>query len=342
MRETRNAPTLEDVARAAGVSSATVSRVLNAPDKVAEQTRRRVRQAVLQLGYVPHFGARAMAANRTRTIGAIIPTMENAIFARGIQAFQEALHAQGYTLLVASSSYSPELEQEQIETLVARGADGLLLIGHDRDAGVLDFLARHRVPALVAWSCDPGARLPSVGFDNRAAMHALAARALDMGHRRIGLITAPLARNDRARGRAEGIWQAIAEAGLPAAALRVEETAYGIETGAEAFGRIVSGPRPPSLVFCGNDVLAVGALMRAREMGLAVPGEVSITGFDDIDLARIVLPALTTVHVPHREMGTRAAKVLIDMVEGRGAGERVVLGTEIRLRDTLAPPPAGA
>lgn len=329
---------MEDVARAAGVSTATVSRVLNFPDKVAESTRVRVRDAVQKLGYLPHFGARVMAANRTRTIGAIIPTMENAIFARGIQAFQESLHDRGYTLLVASSSYSTTLEAEQIRALVARGADGLLLIGHDRDPGVLDFLERHRIAALVAWSFDPQAKLPSVGFDNRSAMQALAREALAMGHRRVGLITAPIARNDRARGRAEGIRQAIGAAGLQPLALSIVETRYGIETGGAAFHEIMTQPEPPTLVLCGNDVLAAGALLRARDMGLAVPKDVSITGFDDIDLARIVQPALTTVHVPHREMGRRAAQVLIDMVEGRTAGERVLLETGIRFRDTLAAP----
>ncbi len=338
MRENRNTPTLEDVARAAGVSTATVSRVMNSPDKVAESTRERVQDAVQRLGYLPHFGARAMAANRTRTIGAIIPTMENAIFARGIQAFQEALHDQGYTLLVASSSYDPKLEQEQIRALVARGADGLLLIGHDRDPGVPAFLERHRIPALVAWSWDPQAKLPSVGFDNRAAMRDLAREALALGHRRVGLITAPLERNDRARGRADGIRQAIAEAGLNPRDLRVVETDYGIETGAEAFQDMMSDPEPPTIVFCGNDVLAVGALMRARESGLSVPDDVSITGFDDIDLARIVMPPLTTVHVPHREMGRRAARVLIDMVETGAAGETIELSTRISWRNSLGKP----
>lgn len=338
MRENRNTPTLEDVARAAGVSTATVSRVMNSPGKVAESTRRRVQEAVQRLGYLPHFGARAMAANRTRTIGAIIPTMENAIFARGIQAFQEALHDQGYTLLVASSSYSPELEEEQIRALVARGADGLLLIGHDRDRRVLDFLERHEIPALVAWSFDETARLPSVGFDNRAAMMDLAREALKLGHRRFGIITAPVATNDRARERVSGITQALQDAGIDTRSLKIVETAYGIETGAEAFQEVMSGLQTPTLVFCGNDVLAAGALIRAREMRMAVPEDVSVTGFDDIDLARITVPGLTTVHVPHREMGRRAALALIELVEKGTKGEVVKLSTRISWRGSLAEP----
>lgn len=338
MREKGNTPTLEDVARTVGVSTATVSRVLNSPAKVAEPTRTRVQETIRELGYLPHFGARAMAANRTRTIGAIIPTMENAIFARGIQAFQEALHDQGYTLLVASSSYSPELENEQIRALVARGADGLLLIGHDRDPSVLDFLDQHQIPALAAWSFDQTARLPSVGFDNRAAMMNLAREALALGHRRFGMITAPVATNDRARERAVGIGNVLREAGLDTQSLKIVETAYGIETGAEAFQEVMSGPQKPTLVFCGNDVLAVGALIRAREMGMAVPDDISITGFDDIDLARITVPGLTTVHVPHREMGHRAAQALIELVETGTSCEVVKLATTIRWRGSLGQP----
>jgi len=136
----RTTPTLEDVAMAAGVSTATVSRSLNTPDRVEEKTRTRVLDVVEQLGYTPNFAARVMAAKRSFTVGAIIPTMENAIFARGIQAFQEELYQRGYVLLVSSFLYDPEIEKDQIRTMVARGADGLLLIGHDRDPRIYEYL----------------------------------------------------------------------------------------------------------------------------------------------------------------------------------------------------------
>ena len=342
MKENRSVPTLEDVARLAGVSTATVSRCLNTPDRVVESTRLKVAEAVHTLGYLPNFGARAMAAKRTNTIGAVIPTMENAIFARGIQAFQEALHDQGYTLLVASSSYSLDLEEEQIRALVARGADGLLLIGHDRLPGVREFLQRHDVPALVAWAYDREGRLPSIGFDNRAAMNALAREAIGLGHRRIGVISARTAANDRARQRLTGIRDALREAGLDESGLSVVETTYGINEGAEAFERLMRAESPPTVVLCGNDVLAVGALRRARDLGISVPGDVSVTGFDDIDLAQVAVPGLTTVHVPHREMGRQAAHMLVKMVESGSPGESVELATAICTRDSLGPANANA
>lgn len=332
-------PTLADVARRAGVSTATVSRCLNSPNRVEERTRKRVLDAVAALGYSPNFGARALAAKRTNTIGAIIPTMENAIFARGIQAFQEELRAHGVTLLVASSAYNADIEEEQIRALTARGADGLLLIGHDRSDAIYRFLQQHAVPVLVAWVYDPDTPRLSIGFDNRAAMGDLAREVITLGHRRIASISAPQAANDRARARVCGIRDAMAAAGLDPAALDVIEVPYGIDTGAAAFRTLMARSPRPSVVICGNDVLAVGALRQAREMSIKVPREVSVTGFDDIELAGVAVPALTTVHVPHHEMGREAARMLVRMVQGQDPGPSRCLPTELRRRDTLAPPP---
>ena len=340
MQSARSVPTLEDVAKLAGVSTATVSRCLNAPDRVVEATRKKVMAAVDALGYAPNFAARVMAAKRSNTIGAIIPTMENAIFARGLQAFQEELHRKGYTLIVASSAYQPEIEKEQIRTLVSRGADGLLLIGQDRDASLYDFLANQNVPALVAWTFDENGTRPSVGFDNRKAMRTLAQEVLRQGHRRIGIISGITLGNDRARQRLEGIADALKRNGLDPEGPRIIETTYEIESGADAFETLMRGAERPTVVICGNDVLGVGALSRARAMGIDVPGEVSITGFDDIELAKIATPALTTVHVPHHEMGRKAASALIDMVENQGAAEPVELATSLKLRASLGPAPS--
>ncbi|NNF23495.1 MAG: LacI family DNA-binding transcriptional regulator [Rhodobacteraceae bacterium] len=332
------APTLEDVARAAQVSTATVSRCLNSPERVVEATRLRVLAAVDRLGYSPNFGARALAARRTDTIGAIIPTMENSIFARGIQAFQEELRAHKLTLLIASSSYRPDQEADQIRTLTARGAAGFLLIGHDRNSEIYSFLKRQGVPVLVAWVYDPNNPQPSIGFDNRSSMRALAARVIELGHRDIAMISAGQAFNDRARDRVSGVRDAMELSGLEPQSLRLMETTYGIESGADAFSALMAAETRPTVVMCGNDVLAAGALKRARQMKLRVPEDISITGFDDIELARLLEPALTTVHVPHREMGRQAARMLVDMVEGGAPQASIELQTTLQMRDTLGPP----
>lgn len=328
-------PTLHDVAKMAEVSTATVSRCFNFPDQVSEATRDKVMAVVKELGYAPNFGARAMAARRTNTIGAIIPTMENAVFARGLQAFQEELHASGYTMLVASSSYQAELEEAQIRSLVARGADALLLIGHDRDAEIYRFLEAQGVPVLVAWAYDPALPRLSVGFDNAAAMRALAGEVIALGHRRLALISAEIGQNDRARARVDGVRAAMRAAELSEADLTLVTTPYGIENGAQAFEDVMKAH--PTAVLCGNDVLAVGALRKAREMGIAVPDDVSICGFDDIELAEVAYPPLTTVHVPHNEMGRTAAKALVRMVQGLEVSGSRELKTRIVHRGTLGP-----
>lgn len=337
MTPKRPTPTLHDVAAAAGVSTATVSRCLNFPDQVANKTRQKVNAAVMELGYSPNFGARAMAARRTHTIGAIIPTMENAIFARGLQAFQEELRVHGFTMLVASTSYRPDIEEEQIRSLVARGADALLLIGHERDPEIYRFLEAQGVPALVTWAFDDQSTRPSIGFDNAAAMSEMASKVIDLGHRQLALISAEMAMNDRALARYEGIKTAMETAGLSTDRLDLIETKYGIEEGAVAFEEIMAHDPRPTAVFCGNDVLAVGALRRARELGIDVPGDVSIIGFDDIELAQIAHPPLTTVHVPHREMGRSAGLALARLVKEGVPLETIKLPTRSVMRATLGP-----
>jgi len=332
-------PTLEDVAARAEVSTATVSRALNMPDRVTERTRAKVIAAVQELGYAPNFGARVLAAKRTNTFGAIIPTMENAIFARGLQAFEEDLGEHGITLLVASSSYRPDLEEEHIRTLIARGADALLLIGHDRTPGSYAMLDQRKIPHVIAWAVDASQTRISIGFDNRAAMYALADEVLKLGHRYIGMISAERANNDRARQRAEGLVAALSAAGRDPAEVAILETPYSIANGAVAFAELMNASPRPTAVMCGNDVLAAGALSMARKMGLKVPEDVSITGFDDIELAEIVTPGLTTVHVPHGEMGRGAARLLRALRNGEDPGSSVALDATVKWRDSLGPVP---
>lgn len=331
----RKVPTLQDVAAKAGVSTATVSRCLNTPEIVVEKTRVRVMAAVKSLGYAPNFSARSLVAKRTLTIGAVIPTMENAIFAEGIQAVQSVLQAEGYMLLVASSGYDPEAEADAIRTLAARGADGLLLIGLDRDESVYEFLATQSIPAVAVWTYDPNGPLPTVGFDNAAAMEELTSYAIGLGHRTVGVISGKTVGNDRARGRVEGVQNALAKAGLPPAP--VIETSYGITEGAVALDRLLAEAPDVTLVICGNDVLAAGAIHRAREIGRNVPDDLSITGFDDLSLASLVEPSLTTMRVPHRKMGEAAARAILDLVTGEGT-QGLLLPTKLMLRESLAAP----
>lgn len=302
---------------------------------VRPETRARIEAAVAALGYTPHFGGRALASNRTNTIGAVIPTMENAIFARGVQAMEEELSERGVTLLVATSHYDAEREARQIRALLARGVDAVALIGHSRPDASYEPLRRRGVPVVTLWSAAPEGAPPFVGFDNEAAARAMAELVLSRGHREIAMIAGITVGNDRAAARVEGVRKALAASGCPLPPERLFEAPYDLDAAADAARALLTRrPRPTALI-CGNDVLAAGALRGAKDLGLTIPEDVSIVGYDDIDLAVAVDPPLTTVRVPHRRMGRAAAAMLLRMIDGE-AVESLMFDVEIMERMSLA------
>ncbi|TYB89041.1 LacI family DNA-binding transcriptional regulator [Oceaniovalibus sp. ACAM 378] len=332
-------PTLEDVAAVAQVSTATVSRALNEPGRVAKPTLDRIEAAIAKLGYTPNFGGRALAGNRTNTVGAVFPSMANAMFANGLQAFQEELDAAGRTLLLAFTGYDPAREFNQIRALVARGAEGLLLIGTARPEETRQFLALRRVPHVLGWCHGGDPNALHVGFDNAKAAQAMADRVLDLGHRRIAMISGVTAGNDRAQGRIDGVRAAVAaRADQGARITRIVHAPFLLAEGGAAFRSLMRDDDLPTAVICGNDVLAAGAVVAAREIGVDVPGAVSVTGFDDIGAAAISHPGLTTVHVPQIEMGQAAARLLLALVAGQGGLDDILLPTHIVMRGSLALP----
>ena len=328
---------LADVARSAGVSTATVSRALSRPQKVRPALLARVREAVDTLGYVPHGAARALASHRSHTIGAVIPTLDNAIFASGVEALQQRLSEDGYPLLLASSEYDFEREILHVEKLVERGIDGLMLVGRDHHPRLAGLLTAKDVVFVNAWVYDADAGYPCVGFDNRRTAGRTADFLTDMGHRRIAMISGPTAGNDRARDRGAGVRDALARRGLSLPAARLVERPFDVAEGRQALRLLMGGTEPPSAVVCGNDVLAFGALFEARAMGIEVPAELSIVGFDDLPMARHVEPPLTTMQVPAAEMGRRAAEYLLARLAGTPAAS-VELEVNLIVRATTAPP----
>lgn len=334
-------PKLEDVARLAGVSTATVSRCLNSPDQVVSKTRDKVTAAIDELGYLPNSNARALAANRSYIIGAIIPTMENSLFASGLQAFQEVLNTSGFDLLVSSSSYDRDNEEKQIHSLVSRGAEGLFLIGTDRNSAVYDFLDERNIPYVISWSYDSSTKHRGaghfIGFNNSEAMQKITEKVISCGHRRIAFMAGLQKDNNRSVERVSGYKKAVEKAGL---SVSVYESSFDFDEAANVFSVIMKGVSPPTAVVCNNDILAAASVLAAKEMGFRVPEDISITGFDDIQLALVVEPQLTTVRVPHRRMGAEAAKALIGQISGAANFENIELETRIVERASLAPPRA--
>ena len=330
---------LADVARLAKVSPATVSRALTRPDKVKPATAARIRQAVQALGYVAHGAARALASRRTRTIGAVIPTLDNAIFANTVQALQKTLDEAGYTLLLASHEFDADVEARVTRALIERGVDGLVLLGTSHHPSVFRMIDTHQVPYVLTWALDPSARHPCIGFDNRAAALRVTRHLLDLGHREFAMIAGIAAGNERARERVEGVREALAERGLGLGPGRLVEKAYALGGGREGMRELLQATPRPSAVICGNDVLAIGALAECHALGLAVPGDISLTGFDDMEIAAAVSPGLTTVHFPTAELGAYAAQHLIARLAGESFEARVELPVELVVRGSTAPPP---
>jgi len=313
-------PTLEDVAHRAGVSTATVSRYLGAPEKVRPDTRIRIKTVIDALGYTPHGAARALASQRSNTIGAVIPTLDNAIFATVVQTLQKELSAKGNTLLLAASGYDPERERRQIENLIVRGVDGLMLTGEARDPAVYALLERRGIRFASTYVHHPSSPHPTIGFDNRQAMRKVVGYLHDLGHRTFAMIAGIAEGNDRASERIAGTREALAGRGQRLAPEHLFERRYSMSEGRGALRQLMAHPEPPTAVICGNDVLALGALLEAAALGLRIPGDLSITGFDDLDLAKEIPPGLTTVHAPLAEMGKLTAAYLL---ETGSAGERI-------------------
>ena len=244
-----SSPTLEDVAREAGVSTATISRSINEPNKVAAPTLDRIQAVIQKLGYTPNFGGKVLASNRSNTVGAVIPTMANAMFASGLQAFQEVLSQSGIRLLVASYGYDSKDELNQIRSLVAHGADGLLLIGSCRPEETQRFLAVRNIPYVISWCYKPSTNNIYSGFDNEKAAAAMTRRVLNLGHRRIAMIAGLTQGNDRASNRAAGVKAAIRKFGDGAHLCGVVEAKYTLQDGGELLSRSCLAtlrPRPLS------------------------------------------------------------------------------------------------
>lgn len=335
-------PNIEDVARAAAVSTATVSRVLNRPDSVREPLRARVLRSVQALGYVPHAGARALKLQRSGTVGAVFPTIDNAIFAKAIDALQQRLTEAGLQLLIATSNYNRESEARQAMNLVTRGADALVLCGVGQSDELLQVLAQRQLPVVHAMTFPPPSGLVCVGYDNAHAIGLAVRYLLDLGHRRVAMLAGVSQHNDRAAARIAGVRQALKHGGLKLPPQYLVERPYGLAEAREGFRLLMAADPAPTAIVCGNDVLAFGALLEARKLGIAVPEALSIVGFDDLEMARHIQPALTTLHVPTQQLWCTVAERVIAALEGAPVQRATEVEVDLVVRESSGPAPRPA
>jgi LacI family transcriptional regulator len=328
---------LSDIAREARVSTTTASRVFSTPEKVRPEIILRVQAVAEKLGYLPNSAARALRSRRTRMVGAIIPTLNHAIYAKEVESLNNRLRHSGYSLVITTSDYRLDSELEQARILLERGIEALVLVGDEHDPKLYRLVADQEVPYINTYVYKPEQRHACVGFDNRLAGRKLANHLIDLGHRTIGMIGGISYHNDRARERILGVREALLENGLELPGRLLTEKPYDIASGREALRYMLAASQPPTAIVCGSDVLAFGALAECQAIGLRVPDQLSIVGFDNLEFAAHLTPPLTTIEVPAEKMGERAADFLIRQLAGDRQLEFIELEANLILRGTTSP-----
>jgi LacI family repressor for deo operon, udp, cdd, tsx, nupC, and nupG len=331
--------TIYEVARRAGVSTATVSRVLSRPDVVALETRKKVLQAVERLGFTPNSGAANLRKLRTRKLLVTVPDISNPFFSQILQGIEDAAQRRGYSVLLGDTQHNDKREERYASMLKRKEADGLIFLGHrlpKEAASLVKATAPRCAPIVNGCEFSPRLGVPSVHIDNAKA----AAEAMDhlyrLGHRRIGVITGPLV-SPLSRDRLRGV-KTQAKAQAAEDELLVVQGDFSIASGAAMADQLLSRRDGPTAVFCFNDGMAIGVLQAAKRLGRRIPDDLSVVGFDDIQFARYTDPALTTVAQPMREIGEGTVRLLLEILDGNEiAPVSVTLPHTLMVRSSTAP-----
>jgi len=311
---------IKEVALKAGVSIATVSRVLNDKGPVAVETRRRILDAIEKLRYVPHGAARSLITNQTDTIGVLLPDLYGEFFSEVIRGIDQAARRSGFHVLI-SGFHSDRAEIEAVLRAFRGRVDGLIVLSPDVDAQALRRNLPDTLPVVLLDTPVEGADLDAINLDNHGGAFAMTRHLAGLGHRRIAFIRGP-EENADARERRRGYRDALRAAGIaPAAALEIPGD-FSEEAGFAAGRRLLALDPRPTAVFAANDSMAIGCLFALREAGVEVPGDLALAGFDDIPIARYLTPPLSSVHVPIAELGTRAMERLLLAVQSKNGHER--------------------
>lgn len=336
MSVTRKTPTIQDVARHAKVSAATVSRVLSSPERVSESTRERVTAAVLETGYTINQAARSLRLKAARTILMAAPNIGNPFYSTVLDAVIREASSRGYSVLVATR-IGDDPNRWLSDYLLSNRADGLLLFDGSLDTfGITSTGGEINVPLVAAYDEIPDPQVNSVLTDNRAAARRAVQYLIELGHTKIGHVIGP-SRNQSTNERLVGFHEAMQQAGLPVRTDWLVQGNYNLDTGTAAAERLLSRPELPTAVFCANDEMAIGLIHRLRRAGVECPRDISVIGFDDIAVAEYFAPPLTTMRQPREDIGRVSTSTLIDIIEGilpRNEPVHVTLRAELVVRES--------
>lgn len=326
---------MRDVARHAGVSAITVSRALFRPDKVAEETRRRILRTVQELGYVPNMVAGGLSSNRTRVVAAIVPHISNPVYGRTIHAMAVVFQQHGLHLLLGSSGFSAAEEESLLAPFLALRPQGVLLHGRKHTMASRQLLRRAGVPVVETGDLDGPPMDMLVSYSNKAAAQAMTTHLVERGYRRIGFVSTPVRENARHLRRRQGYEVGLLAHGLKPEPRRILEVPFGFQSGAAALDALLARDARIDAVFFASDVLAVGALLECLRRGWRVPNRIAIAGFDDQEIAAQAIPPLTTVRVPREEIGRKAGEMLVARLEERPVEPPIVdVGFQIVPRES--------
>lgn len=330
--------TMKDVARAAGVSTATVSRTLMNPEKVSVQTRQKVENAVLEVGYYPHNLSRGMKRNESRTILVIVPDIGDPFFTDIIVGIEEIAAKHGYLVLIGDCRYQHKPEHTFVNLIVTKQIDGMVLLGSDVPFDSRHDEQRHFPPMVMANEFAPELELPTVNIDNLTAAFNATHYLQSLGHTRIACISGP-EELPLCQYRVEGYIQAMRRMGMPVREEYLVRGDFTHESGAECAAQLLALPEPPTAIFCHNDIMAIGVLWTARKQGLTLPQDLSVVGFDDLPAAQYCSPTLTTIAQPRYEIGRQSFLLLLEQLQGHtvAKGSRL-LDSDLIIRESACAP----
>lgn len=330
--------TIYDIAKRAGVSAGTVSRALSRPEKVLPATRQRIEQAAATLGYVPNVAARTLKTQRSGKILVTVPDIANPFFAQILQGAEEAAQAADYAVLLGDTQHMVEREERYAQMLPRNEADGLIVLGHRLPPTARELVRQLGASAPVVNGCefDPALGIPSVHIDNAAAARTAMEHLYGLGHERIAVIGGPQD-NPLHQQRLEGA-RAAAKGRGRLRQLAVVPGDFSVESGYAAARQLLGQTPAPTAAFCFSDQMALGVLAACRELGIRVPEDFSIVGFDDLASSRYLSPPLTTVSQPMREIGVRAVNLLLAILGSVEVAHQQTLDFELMVRGSTAGP----
>ncbi|OPH53686.1 substrate-binding domain-containing protein [Vibrio campbellii] len=317
--------TMKDIAKLAGVSTSTVSHVINKTRFVSEEISERVNNAAKELNYyAPSALARSLKVNRTKTIGMLVTTSTNPFFGEVVKGVERSCYHKGYSLILCNTEGDNERMRESINTLLQKRVDGLILMCSSLEGERIDVFERYPDIPVVVMDWGPMLFTSDKIQDNSLRGGYLAAKYLiDCGHKEVGCITGPLIKH-QAQMRYEGYKRAMLEAELEFNANWIVESDFECEGGYQAFKKMVERGSLPSSIFVSNDMMAMGVINAANELGIQIPEQLSIIGYDDIHIAKFMSPSLTTIHQPKYRLGQAAVETLLRKLDEKSDEAQVV------------------